>query len=288
LNTATHALRPLMRIDMKSSSYVRQPRPLVVCIHSSGASARQWEPLADRLGNSCNVLAPNLFGHATEPEWTGEPRKILAADVERVVHVLAGRAAHLVGHSYGGVVALQIALRYPDRVNSVTVYEPVMFRLLRDFAPHSNGVALAAGIAAGIRRDLEAGLAGMAARRFVDYWSGSGTFAALPELQRQSIARRMPMIAAHFAALWNDETTLERFAGLRMPVTLMIGGRTHSATRRIVELLRSVIPHAHYQAMSAMGHTGPMTHPYTVAQRLAVEVRLHARREAAALRVLAA
>ncbi len=273
---------------MYASSSLRQPRSLVLCVHSSAGSSRQWLPLANRLGDSCNVVAPDLFGHANTPEWTGEPQDVLAADAERVARLLAGRAAHLVGHSYGGAVALRIALRYPERVQSVSVYEPVAFRLLRDFAPRSRETCEVAGVAVGVRRDLAAGLADMAARRFVDYWSGTGTFAGLPELHRQSIAKRMPTVAAHFAALWNDDARLEDYAGLRMPVAFMIGARTRAPTRRIVELLRAVIPHATYQPMSAMGHMGPVTHPHTVAQRLAAEIRARRRRETATARVLAA
>jgi pimeloyl-ACP methyl ester carboxylesterase len=273
---------------MKTFENLRQARPLIVCLHSSGASSRQWDALAARLADRCDVLAPNFLGHASEPAWSGDPRAILMADVERTARALAGRPAHLVGHSYGGAVALHVALRSPDLVRSVTVYEPVLFRLLRDLGPRASAAALPAEIAAGVRRDLIAGQAEMAARRFVDYWSGTGTFDAMPELQRRSIARRMPTISAHFAALWNDATGLDRFAGLRMPVTLMMGGRTHAATRRIVERLRFSMPHARYQAMSAMGHMGPITHPHTMAQRIAAEVRLHARHDAATVQELAA
>jgi pimeloyl-ACP methyl ester carboxylesterase len=266
----------------------RQSHPPVVCLHSSGASSRQWLPLADVLGDTCHVIAPDLFGHAKAPAWTGAPQHVFAADVERVARVLAGGAAHLVGHSYGGAVALHVALRYPERVRSVTVYEPVLFRLLRDFAPRSREACEAADVGLGVHRDLAAGLADVAARRFVDFWSGSGTFAALPDMQRQSIAKRMPTIAAHFAALWCDDTRLKRYAGLRMPVAFMMGKHTKAATRRIVELLRSAIAHATYEPMSAMGHMGPVTHPHIVAQRLAAQIRAHRRTDAAAARVLAA
>jgi pimeloyl-ACP methyl ester carboxylesterase len=44
---------------------------------------------------------------------------------------LLGDGAHLAGHSYGGVISLLIAARYPERVRSLTVSEPPAFGVAR-------------------------------------------------------------------------------------------------------------------------------------------------------------
>jgi pimeloyl-ACP methyl ester carboxylesterase len=264
-------------------------RPLVVCLHSSGASSRQWLPLAERVARAFHVVAPDLHGHGSGPAWLGAPAGIVDADVARVARLLSiDRRAHLVGHSYGGVVALKLALAWPERVRSVTVYEPVAFRLLHDFAPRSGDAAEASDVGRGVQRDLRAGLAVQAARRFVDYWSGAGTFEAMPPSRREAIAHRMGAIAAHFVSLWEDTMRLADVARVTAPLTILIGDRTRPPTRRIAELLRHARPDARFGALTAMGHTGPLTHPAIVAQRIESEIVGYERGEASALRRLAA
>ena len=86
-------------------------RPLVVCFHSSASSSRQWQPLADRIGDAFDVVAPDLFGHGAGPAWLGDARGIVDADVARAARLMSvDRRAHLVGHSYGGVIALKLAV----------------------------------------------------------------------------------------------------------------------------------------------------------------------------------
>ena len=107
----------------------------VICLHASGSSGGQWSALRARLEPDVLVLTPDLHGHGAGPAWHGFDEDVVAADAARVAR-FAGTVAgevHLVGHSYGGVIALRTALYHPERVASVTVYEPVVFRLLFDY-----------------------------------------------------------------------------------------------------------------------------------------------------------
>jgi pimeloyl-ACP methyl ester carboxylesterase len=92
---------------------------------------RQIEPLA-RAG--CRVLVPNQRGY----DGSDKPRGVdtygldtLAADAISLAALADGRPLHLVGHDWGGLVAWWTALRYPDRVASLTILNaphPVAFR----------------------------------------------------------------------------------------------------------------------------------------------------------------
>jgi pimeloyl-ACP methyl ester carboxylesterase len=99
----------------------------VVFIHGSvwGADASWGEqrPLADRW---TLVLADR-------PGYGGSPplgRPDFAAEAPLAAELLDG-GAHLVGHSYGGVIALLAAAERPDAVRSLTVIEPPAFALAR-------------------------------------------------------------------------------------------------------------------------------------------------------------
>lgn len=125
-------------------------------------------------------------------------------------------------------------------------------------------------IAAGsIRRWLELGHADRSARRFVDFWSGDGSWDALPAARQQVIAARMPAVVSHFRALFRDSMTRSTLARLTMPVLCMTGGQTSAATRRLSELLRFTMPRASHMTMSGMGHMGPLTHSAQVIEPVA-------------------
>jgi pimeloyl-ACP methyl ester carboxylesterase len=99
----------------------------VVLVHGSGGNARSaWasvRPLATRF----TLVAPDRGGYPPNPPLE---RIDFEAQAEELAPLLED-GAHLVGHSYGGVIALLIAGRHPRRVLSLTVSEPPAFALAR-------------------------------------------------------------------------------------------------------------------------------------------------------------
>jgi pimeloyl-ACP methyl ester carboxylesterase len=259
----------------------RQPEH-VVALHSSAASGRQWAALSACLADDFVVHAPDLHGHGDGPEWRGEPDAIVDADAARVARTVAAfpGGAYLVGHSYGGAVALRVALDRPDLVRGVIVYEPVVFRLLFERFQRGRPAAEVREIAAAMRREIRAGSIDRAAARFIDYWVGQGAFDALPAFRRAAVVVRMPAVAAHFAGLATDAATLQRYRSLRAPVLHLSGGTPREPIRRITELLRSALPNAAFATLPALGHMGPISHPQTVALRIERQLRAWSRRTA--------
>ncbi|HPC11709.1 MAG TPA: alpha/beta fold hydrolase, partial [candidate division Zixibacteria bacterium] len=106
----------------------------ILCLHASTSSSKQWQPLAERMAARYRVVAADLYGYGQSPEWHGERPLTLDDEISLIADEIAAadEPVHLVGHSYGGAVAARVAVAYPDRVASLTLYEPVMFGLLRD------------------------------------------------------------------------------------------------------------------------------------------------------------
>src|SRR5262245_18592436 len=105
----------------------------VILLHSSAGSSAQWRALAGMLAGRYRVLAPDLFGCGDSPMRPGGPFGLAhEAEIARALLQRAGGAAHLVGHSYGGAVALHTALRHGASVLSLALIEPVAFHLLRE------------------------------------------------------------------------------------------------------------------------------------------------------------
>ncbi len=108
-------------------------------MHCSGAGAGQWNCLAEALGGEYEVLTPEHFGTESTGPWTGEHPFTLADEAARTIALIdtCESKLHLVGHSYGGGVALHVALARPERIASLALYEPSAFHLLRQMGDNA-------------------------------------------------------------------------------------------------------------------------------------------------------
>jgi pimeloyl-ACP methyl ester carboxylesterase len=243
--------------------------PTVVCLHSSGSSSTQWRSLTTQLAREHRVIAPDFLGHGRSPRSDVAAGPILDQDAAHVAELIADVGpVHLVGHSYGGAVALRVALTYPQRVGSLTVYEPVVFGMLRQRAADADlwqeirqtGHTIA--LHAQMRRLLQAG------RAFVDYWSGPGRWRTMGAQAQTTIALRMPEIVRHFWSLFawplNDD-----LRSIAMPILLLQGGRTRRVAARVTTRLAQALPQAQHTVVAPAGHMGPITHGDAVDRQIA-------------------
>jgi pimeloyl-ACP methyl ester carboxylesterase len=229
--------------------------PSVVLLHASASSGRQWQDLAAALAPRYRVHAVDLHGHGERAPWPGPTPLTLADDAALAAPLLAqDGGVHLVGHSYGGAVALKLAALHPLRVRSVALYEPVMFRWLLE-----EGAAEVTDIIE-VAREMRAASNGDAARIFIDFWSGAGAWASLSPARKESIASRVRAVAAHFHALFAETLALRDVARLPMAMTFMTGARTARIMQRLAELVRGGLPGAQHCTIAQAGHMGPLTH----------------------------
>lgn len=246
--------------------------PVILALHSSGASGRQWDAWR-RLPSAADWRTPELIGYSAGSAWPIGACTTLDAEAQRLADLLAAapRGVHLLGHSYGGSVALQLALRWPQRVRSLTLYEPVRFALLRDADAGLWRSIVAVGREIGALT-LQGRLA-PAAERFVDYWSGAGTWAALPGARQEAVAARMPKVRAEFEALFDDAVPTHAYRHLAMPVRVLCGTRSPLPALRVSERLVQACPGATLVRFEGLGHLGPIEAPARVAPQLAVPLR---------------
>lgn len=240
----------------------------VVCLHANASTSSQWSALLQRLSSRFSVYAPDLLGAGRSPAPPQDRPVTLSDEVSLIepVLALAGRPLSLVGHSYGAAVALVAALRHVGDVRSLAVYEPTLFSLLEQESP---GSAAAAGIrdaATDAAAAIDRGEPGTAAERFLDYWMGAGTWSAMPEQRRPAIARSMAGVRGWASALFDEPTPQADFGELRVPVLLMIGGRSPNSSLGVARLLASALPDVTVMEFPELGHMGPVTHPDVVGE----------------------
>jgi pimeloyl-ACP methyl ester carboxylesterase len=106
--------------------------PPVVLVHSSASGSRQWHELAAQLCARHRVIAPQLRGYGGTRAWPGVRPQTLDDAAEIVLAACAGLEGpiRLVGHSYGGALALWAARALGARVSHLPLYEPMLPRLL--------------------------------------------------------------------------------------------------------------------------------------------------------------
>lgn len=98
--------------------------PPVVALHGLASSAHWYHRLAHRLAGEYRIIAPDQRGHGqTTQAPSGYDWQTLASDVVGLMdHLEVGQAAVL-GHSWGGHVASNLAARFPERVSRLVMID---------------------------------------------------------------------------------------------------------------------------------------------------------------------
>jgi lipase len=99
--------------------------PRVVCLHGVRSHGAHFGPLASRL-TGYHVVAPDLLGHGHSP-W--EPPWDIGAHLDAIVKTVGARESVLIGHSFGGRLAFELAARAPKLVPKLVLLDPAIFVL---------------------------------------------------------------------------------------------------------------------------------------------------------------
>lgn len=253
-----------VHVEIRNPEGSRAP---VLCLHSTGMSGRQWRRLAKSLAAAGHpVWLPDLLGYGASAPWRGPSRfdtnmdlAIVTALVERV-----GGPYHLVGHSYGGRLALAHLAANPANVRSLCAYEPVAYGVLRS-----------SGDAVGLReledydhdgRFLDETFGGSVAwlERFVDYWSGAGTWASMPPEAKEGFLRSRRKVFEEVKDTCADATRHEDFIPLSTPMLVMSGAESRLSARRVCAVLGEQCPNVQHIELADGIHMAPLVAPFDV------------------------
>lgn len=235
----------------------------ILLLHGSTGNSTTWKRLAQTLAPAYRVLAPDLIGYGHSAPWHGERPLALADEAARLRAMLpcCGRVFHLVGYSYGGALALQMALQEPARVKSLVLIEPVFFGALRYAGATDDYAAFAA-----VRDDFAAGLAAgdgeRAMQRFIDFWNGDGAWQRLTPVIRQELSGMAAKIAEDWAASFAFDPGAEPLGahGLARKTHLLRGDRSPRPMQRLVDALHRLMPGSARTVIPGANHLLPLTH----------------------------
>jgi pimeloyl-ACP methyl ester carboxylesterase len=238
--------------------------PAVIAVHGSMSGARQWRKLAERLNGRYRMLAPDLYISGEDGETVTLGAFSFVDDVALVEHLIALAEApvHLIGHSYGGVVAVKTALANRDRLASLTLIEPSCFHLLEQ-----TGATEHAEIMVLLDEQETAAAHGeheRSAQGFISYWMGPEAWPAMPERRRATITQGVPKLAEDWRGTLDHHTTLDDYRSLNLPVLLMRARDTKRPSARIVDLIAEALPSVELVEIAEGGHMSPLTNPEPV------------------------
>ena len=238
----------------------------VVLLHGSASSGKQWRSLTDHLKGRFRVVAPDLpgYGRSVAPKKAPQTLADTAQSIAAVIDEL-GEPVHLVGHSFGGAVALKIATLWPEKVRSLTLIEPAAFSAFwqehgfgspdtRDFISMCQGACAQMG-----RNRFHDAMS-----RFIDFWNGKGTWQRSSFDQQVKLAPAIVQVLKDFDALAGDTMTDWELAGVVCPVKILRGDTSPAVMASLTDNLVSKLPFVTQTVFSNAGHMLPLSDPHLV------------------------
>lgn len=257
----------------RAASPVHEPAT-VLCVHAFGGSASQYHGLVTRLEPHLRVRPVDLYGHGRRAPWLAPRRFTIVDEAAALMALVPGDGpVHLVGHSYGGAVALRLAAMLQGRVRSIALYEPAVWGTLAACCPGDLATREIVSVRERTDALLAAGDLERATEIFIDYWSGRGQWAAMAPARRPRVMATMHSLPAVWQAIFDERWSVAELGALNVPCLVMSGTASTEAARRTAALLRTLLPGARALDFEGLGHLGPITHAAAV--DAAVESFLH-------------
>ena len=169
-------------------------------LHSSGTGPRQFKAFESRIQG--RLICPDLRARwpQADQSWS------IDQDLEKVLEEVdqSHGPLDIVGHSYGGVLGMRVALARPDRTRKIWVHEPVLWGCYRALATPREVQDFDALVAPFIPYERSGTRDWML--EFVNFWSGPGTFQALPQPAQDDLVAQSHKLFAQVVGLLADDT----------------------------------------------------------------------------------
>lgn len=239
-----------------------------LALHCTMAFGGAWAGLAKALPD-LTLIAPDMPSHGRSADWDEQ------SDFSDTVYAASLGAmdttpVDVIGHSFGAVTALRLAVAHPERVRSLTVIEPVFFAIARQDAPETldqHDVH-----AKPFQDAMQAGDRETAARAFNRMWSvDAPKWDSMPERTRAAMIRAIHVVPDTHAFLYDDTCGLLGPTGLaacRVPALILRGEHAHPAITATNSGLAARMPNATSGVIAGAGHMAPISHPPAVADAL--------------------
>ena len=239
-----------------------------LALHCTMAFGGAWAGLSKAMPE-LTLVAPDMPSHGRSADWDEQ------SDFSDTVYAASLSAMDegpmdVIGHSFGAVIALQLAVKHSEMVRSLTVVEPVFFAVAMTRRPE-----VMADHDRRIKPIFDALLVGereIAARKFNGMWSAGGPrWGSLPERSRAAMTRSVNVTPGQHRLIYDDSAGLLQPGGLDSldtPTLVIKGEHALPAIAAVNDGLAEIIPNARQVVIEGAGHMAPISHPAEVADAL--------------------
>jgi pimeloyl-ACP methyl ester carboxylesterase len=234
--------------------------PPVLLLHSGVTDRRMWDPIVPALSHSFRVIRPDLrgFGDSAQP---GEEYAD-ADDLDALLDHLGVDSAAVVGSSYGGRVAMELATAHPGRVSSLVLLCPAY----RGLDPSGADAAALEAFGDEEGRLLEAGDVDAAVALNVQTWLGPEAGAEVRERVAQMQRRAFEVQLA--ADEQDPPPSMRRIevdpTALTVDTLVVSGEHDLGHFRTVARHLAERIPGAEWVELDWAGHLPSLERPDVV------------------------
>ena len=252
--------------------------PTLVLVPGSCSTGAAWRPVIASWNGEFRCVTTSLpgYGGTAERRPAGDPSIVHLAEVVESVVRAAGEPVHLVGHSFGGLVSLAVALRKRVRLASIAMIEPPGIELLLERGEDEHYRAFGRMTEAYIAAFNSGERCAIAA--MIDFYGGAGTFASWPSRVREYAVATTPANITDWASAYGFALSADVLSSIDIPALVVCGETSHPAMRRLCALVGECMGSASHATIDGAAHFMIATHASEVA-RLVAE---HARRAEAA------
>jgi pimeloyl-ACP methyl ester carboxylesterase len=249
-------------LDITKGYKIRGKRgPFVVLLHSSMSSKDQWVDLTSKLSSQFRLIAIDLAGYGdnelpSNPDTFSTNNEISLVKNIIEKEIKESEQFHLIGHSYGGAISLKLAVEIPNRIQTLTFFEPVAFHLLPPLETAYNEVM---EIVEKLSLALKENNKTLAAQLFIDYWSGKGTFKRLAVKNQEMFINYIDKVSLDFKALFNETLNLCDYSKIDIPICMIKGEKSPISSLSIFEILEQNLSIFSVHSVPG-GHMSPITH----------------------------
>ena len=235
--------------------------PAIVLVPGSCSTGAAWRSVIGHLQGQFRCVTTSLLGYGGTAERRTPDDTDIAYERELLEAVIrrAGGAVHLVGHSFGGLVALAVALRGRVPLLSLTIAEAPVVEILKEAGEQQHYEtfrSMSRAYSDAFRRGEADAIA-----RMIDFYGGAGTFAAWPERVRDYAIETTPANLLDWESAYGFRLTPASLAAMKTATRVVWGEGSHPAVRRANELLSRYLPDADHAVISGASHFMIATHP---------------------------
>jgi pimeloyl-ACP methyl ester carboxylesterase len=243
--------------------------PTLVMVPGSCSTGAAWRPVIASLNGRFRCVTTSLpgYGGTAERRPAGDASIAHLAEVVESVVRAAGEPVHLVGHSFGGLVSLAVALRKRVRLASIAMLEPPGIELLleRGEGEHYRAFgrmneAYVAAFSSGQREAIAA---------MIDFYGGAGTFASWPSRVREYAVATTPVNITDWASAYGFALSADVLSAIDIPALVVCGEASHPAMRTLCALVGAGIGSASHATVEGAAHFMIATHASEVARLVA-------------------